>query len=113
SAPAMTLNNVVLPAPLGPISPTTSVSPTLKLTLETAVKPPKRLLTLLSSSSTGAPPALEPIGNAAHYAFRHYPDDDDQQNAVHHQIQPAALAAPFCAQVQLEGSDQDGTKNRA
>src|SRR5882762_483115 len=43
----MQLNRVVLPAPLGPIRANTSPSSTSKLTLSTATRPPKRLVTPL------------------------------------------------------------------
>src|SRR4051794_26721415 len=38
------LKNVVLPAPLGPISPTIAPSSIVKSTLLTATRPPKRLV---------------------------------------------------------------------
>src|SRR3954452_18185959 len=41
----MQLKIVVLPAPLGPISPTISNSPTLTMTSRSACRPPKRMLT--------------------------------------------------------------------
>src|SRR6266849_566361 len=44
----MQLNIVVLPAPLGPMSANTSPSSTSKLTLSTATRPPKRLVTPLT-----------------------------------------------------------------
>src|SRR4051794_12489761 len=47
----MQLNNVVLPAPFGPINPTISHSSTLRETLSRASRPPKRM-EMLSSSST-------------------------------------------------------------
>src|SRR5438128_9608723 len=40
--PETALNSVVLPAPLGPTSPTTSCVPTESVTVLTAVSPPKR-----------------------------------------------------------------------
>src|SRR3954451_8227281 len=47
----MQLNNVVLPAPFGPINPTISHSSTLSETLSRASRPPKRM-EMPSSSST-------------------------------------------------------------
>src|SRR5438445_13360761 len=44
----MQLNIVVLPAPLGPMRANTSPSSTSKLTLSTATRPPKRLVTPLT-----------------------------------------------------------------
>ena len=58
-APAIILNNVVLPAPFGPITANSAPSGTSKLTLSTATRPRKRLLTLTSESSAviaGSPP---------------------------------------------------------
>src|SRR3954447_12004436 len=49
--PQTTLNNVVLPAPLGPMTPTTSPEPTDAETRSSAVSPPKRTVTSCTSSS--------------------------------------------------------------
>ena len=46
----MTLNNVVFPAPLGPISPVISPGSTPMLTSSTATLPPKRTVTSCASS---------------------------------------------------------------
>jgi hypothetical protein len=43
--PQMTLNTVVLPAPFGPMTPTTWPSGTAKETSSSASRPPKRTLT--------------------------------------------------------------------
>ena len=45
--PQMTLNSVVLPAPLGPITPTTSPGATVSDTSSSAVSPPKRTVSRL------------------------------------------------------------------
>src|SRR3954451_13658944 len=50
----MQLNAVVLPAPLGPISPTISHSSTLRLRLSIAVSPPKRMVRSRTSSTDTA-----------------------------------------------------------
>src|SRR3954451_2294981 len=51
----MQLKAVVLPAPLGPIIPTISHSSTVRLIPSTAVRPPKRIVRLRTSSTdTGA-----------------------------------------------------------
>src|SRR5688500_7494130 len=50
--PVRQLKNVVLPAPLGPMSPTISWSYTTKSTSETAVRPPNRLVTPRASRTT-------------------------------------------------------------
>src|SRR5690606_17721883 len=58
--PVIRLNTVVLPAPLGPMSPTRPPSGTCKFTLRTACSPPKRRLRSLISSSTGRAPFARP-----------------------------------------------------
>src|SRR2546428_5051349 len=57
------LKIVVLPAPFGPINPTSSCGSMARLKSETAVRPPNRIVTCLASSSgmrvvTGPPPTL-------------------------------------------------------
>src|SRR4051812_40872908 len=54
----MQLKAVVLPAPFGPIRPTISHSSTLRLRPSTAVRPPKRMVSSLTSSTDTA--ALHP-----------------------------------------------------
>ena len=50
-SPVTQLNAVVFPAPFGPIIDRISPRSSAKLTLDTARRPPNRLVTLLSSSS--------------------------------------------------------------
>src|SRR4051812_27811265 len=50
----MQLNAVVLPAPLGPISPTISHSSTFRLSPSIAVRPPKRMVRSRTSSTDTA-----------------------------------------------------------
>src|SRR3954469_12847057 len=50
----MQLNAVVLPAPLGPISPTISHSSTRRLSPSTATRPPKRMVRSRTSSTDTA-----------------------------------------------------------
>src|SRR5881628_3178461 len=52
----MTLNSVVLPAPLGPMRPTTCPASTPNDTRSSATTPPKRTLRSLTSSSAATPP---------------------------------------------------------
>src|SRR4051794_39588417 len=52
--PEMHSINVVLPAPLGPISPTISPSHTWRSTLPSASRPPNRTVTPVQSRRTGA-----------------------------------------------------------
>src|SRR5487761_2130774 len=54
SMPVMTLNRVVLPAPLGPITEAISPARTSRSTLSRATTPPKRLPTPDSRSSISA-----------------------------------------------------------
>src|SRR5512139_3881077 len=49
--PEMALKNVVLPAPLGPMMPTSSPSRTTASTASTATRPPKRTVRALASSN--------------------------------------------------------------
>src|ERR1700744_4422847 len=64
-APAIMLNSVVLPAPLGPITANKAPSGTSKLTLSTAIRPRKRLLTAESESSAFiGPPSSQGAGRA-------------------------------------------------
>jgi hypothetical protein len=60
------LKKVVLPAPLGPISPMISPRSTRKFTESTAVRPPKRMVTF-SASRMALPPdtdvACTPCGS--------------------------------------------------
>src|SRR5215469_6705723 len=67
--PAMTLNSVDLPAPLGPISPTISPALTSRLTSETATRPPKRLVRPRIESSGAALPADSATGGRSHERF--------------------------------------------
>jgi len=55
SDPDKALNNVVFPAPFGPIRPPMTPSGMSKLTPSTAVKPPKRLVILDKLSIAGTP----------------------------------------------------------
>ena len=50
--PEITSNNVVLPAPFGPIRPSTTPSLTVRLTSDSALIPPKRTLTPSSPSTS-------------------------------------------------------------
>ena len=67
----MTLNSVVLPAPLGPMSPVTAPASTRRDTSVSAATPPKRTLTR-STSSAGAAPA-RPGAGAGGALRRHGP----------------------------------------
>src|SRR5436189_3073205 len=58
----MMLNVVVLPAPLGPITPTISHSPARRLTSRAAWTPPKRMEQSRTSSTDIAHPHLGVVG---------------------------------------------------
>src|SRR3954468_22982615 len=55
SNPVMTLNNVVLPAPFGPMRPVTKPGRAEMLTPSSATLPPKRTVTSRTSSEGGGP----------------------------------------------------------
>src|SRR6185369_2134262 len=83
--PVMILNRVVLPAPLGPMTPV--ISPLLmeKLTSSRAVTPPK-IWVMPETSSMGAASLFqefpEQVGHAPHQAARHEHDHHHQQATV-------------------------------
>src|SRR4051794_29312743 len=62
--PLIRLNTVDLPAPLGPMRPRISPSSTLNVRLETASRPPKRLLSAVTSSTA----LIEALGSFEHLA---------------------------------------------
>ena len=87
STPAIMLNSVVLPAPFGPITAKIAPCGTSKLTLSTASRPRKRLLTPSTDKqrahvlrSVEAEPAREPRPDAVRQ--RH--DHQQQADAVEH-----------------------------
>src|SRR5262245_8182129 len=82
---AITLRSVVFPEPFGPMMPTTSPRSTVNDTLETAIRPLKRLVTARTSSSTPCLPSRERSDDAA----RHDEDREDQDRAVEHRAQLA------------------------
>src|SRR6188508_3737335 len=78
--PAMAANSVVLPAPLGPISPTISPARTSSDAWSTAFRPPNALERSRTSSMAAAPKeAGEAVGQPG--------DDDDQHHAVDDQAE--------------------------
>src|SRR5213593_2537231 len=98
----MTLNSVVLPAPLGPMMPSRSPAPTSRLTARTAVRPPKRLVT--ASSVSTHPPRPEPAGDACEPLGRKS-YDQDEHDAVDDQVDTGEArrdAGECCAQIRLE-----------
>src|SRR6185503_9351472 len=90
SAPQMQLTSVLLPDPFGPINPSRSPGCTTRSTLSSAVNPPKRLVTPLTSSKNPSlvtrhpslllaalPPGIDP----AHDAVRRERHEQHQQHA--------------------------------
>src|SRR5205814_3632653 len=108
----MTLNSVVLPAPLGPMMPSRSPARTSRLTARTAVRPPKRLVT--ASSVSTRPPRPKPAGDAREPVWRES-HDVDQHDAVDDQVDPGEArlhAGERGAQVRLERRDEEGAQER-
>src|SRR5487761_840043 len=85
----MTLTSVVLPAPLGPISPWMDPCSTSSDTPSTACTPPKWRWTLSRRRSTSSTPSRPPGGpddgetTAADDALRPQDDHSDQEGAGH------------------------------
>src|SRR5262249_17994191 len=98
-SPVRQLKNVDLPAPLGPMSPSTSPSLTATEALSTALKAPKAIVSWLASSSmaglgfarlargTHAP------GEESQQSARQEASDDDNYRAIDHESKPRAFAA--------------------
>src|SRR5690242_6331789 len=84
--PLMMLNSVVLPAPLGPITPVMLPFSTLKETSSSAVTPPKIWVMPQTSSMAGAFLPLEKlaaqVGHQPHQAARHEDHHHHYQAAV-------------------------------
>src|SRR5262249_14077153 len=98
-SPVRRLKNVDLPAPLGPMSPSTSPSWTATDASSTALKAPKAMVTLRASSSMAGlgrerfarpPPAVWGQGEQP---VRQEAGDDDDNRAVDHEGKARALAA--------------------
>src|SRR5439155_20183639 len=116
--PEIALNRVVLPAPFGPMMPTSSPAAKLASTASTAVSPPKRTLSARASSS--AVSAKAPLPRAAKGApriARHRPAQrrkparqiqhrEDQQQAKRHHVQLRYLQTK-CLGEQAEDDRRD------
>src|SRR5262249_13208897 len=95
---AITLRSVVFPEPLGPMMPTTSPRAIANDTLETAIRPLKRLVTPCTSSSTPASDRTgdsrrtpsPPRGERSDDPAGHDEDRKDQDGAVEHRPQLGA-----------------------
>src|SRR5215831_17326766 len=86
-APVITLNSVVLPAPLGPMKPQISFSGTSKLTSRNAATPPKYLVSVFTSRIFTSSPE-EPSGPAkqSHQTIRLEQNNEDQQQPIQQQM---------------------------
>src|SRR5262245_61115280 len=114
----MTLNSVVLPAPLGPMIPRSSPALTSIVTSRTAVSPPNRLVTPCSLSIAVSGSLRYSSGHPGQ-PFRNEADNEDQDRAVDDKIDAgeAGLTGEGSAQVRLHGGDEDraqvGAQGRA
>src|SRR5512144_2260773 len=109
----MTLNSVVLPAPLGPMMPRISPGAARRLTSLTAVSPPKRLVT--ASSSSIASHRAQPLPDPADQALGHEAHDHDEETAVDDQVDADEARLEIAerrAQVGLERGDEERANER-
>src|SRR5262245_16206322 len=100
----MQLNSVVLPAPLGPMSPTISPASTLSETSRLASRPPKRLVAACTVSRAAIalrrrardwPAATKPPRpRQREQSGRAERGDHDDDEAVHDQVDAAAGERP-------------------
>src|SRR5450631_3632491 len=82
---AIRLSSVVLPEPFGPNTPTISPRAMPNDTSDTAVRPPKRLVSVSTSSSMAFANQHRPPQQARHgavNALRHHQDGEDQDRSV-------------------------------
>src|SRR5690606_11199286 len=115
--PLMTFSNVVLPEPFGPISPTSSPSPTSKLASSIAVRPPKRLLMRsmlrIAGMASRARPQRRRGGPARPGREPHQPPkavaeeagEQDHEQGEHDQVHAADVAQRFRGEIDEEGAD--------
>src|SRR5262249_7199096 len=86
----MRWKSVVLPAPFGPMSPTTSPGATSRLAPRTAWSPPNRFRTPATSGTvtTGGGGPTRPDARKMRIDARSQEQDDaNQEHAVHHQVE--------------------------
>src|SRR5438270_9442328 len=109
------LTSVVLPAPLGPISPKMVPSSISTETLSTACTPPNERVTVVSCSSAltrspARPPTRRDDGEAAPAddALRSEDDDQDQDDAIDHVAIGGKLAHDF-----WQRGEEDRANDRA
>src|SRR5262249_31362568 len=91
--PEMSAKRVVLPAPFGPMTAEIDPPGTASEIASVAQRPPKRLVTAMTSSMA-RPQKYAPHGDAAETeeAVRHERHHQHQQRAVKHEIKTGRLA---------------------
>src|SRR6478672_1455062 len=118
-SPVRQLKNVDLPAPLGPISPSTSPCLTAMEALSTALKAPKAFVRLRASSSMRLPGGCgfafqrAPWPEHCEYAARQEARDHDDNGAVDHERQPGTLAAEQAVGDLLQRDQDHGSDQRS
>ena len=112
------LNNVVLPAPLGPISPTISPAPTLSETSESAFKPPKRL-EMPRNLQQGLRHDLSPLPKPARKALAHGDEaarldqnNDDEEHAEDELRQASRLRGEDLVREFFQRNDEERPQDR-
>src|SRR3954469_20229985 len=90
----MTLNNVVLPAPFGPIRPVMRPASAARLTLSRARRPPKRTLTSSTRSTGKFPDLLCPAGSFARWRVRPLGRGAGMDHPVDDVAEPLEFAGP-------------------
>src|SRR5271167_4105282 len=114
----MTLNAVVFPAPLGPISATNAPASTQRSSPDTAVSPPKRTVSpWISSSGIGLPrPGSEPASDRefalAHQALRPQDHRHNEQDGIEDHP-PLSKTPQHLGSRSQHSRREDGTANRA
>src|SRR5215472_10641293 len=110
-APVITLNNVVLPAPLGPMKPQISFSGTSKLTSRNAATPPKYLVRVFTSRIFTSSP--EEPSQQSHQAVVLEQNNKDQQPAIEQQMEVGKVGDQFLFHHTKYHSAQHRSPNRA
>src|SRR5262249_61651918 len=109
SEPDTQLISVVLPEPLGPINPNRSPGFTAMVTRLSAMKPPKRLVSPLISSSAPATSAPAQTAYEAEDAFGRQHDEGHQHDADDEEVE---LGGDRHRRQLLGGAEQDGADHR-
>src|SRR6516225_660076 len=110
-APVITLNRVVLPAPLGPMKPQISFSGTSKLTSRKAATPPKYLVSVFTSRIFTSSP--EEPSQQSHQAVGLEQNNKDQQPAIEQQMEVGKVGNQLLFHRTKDHSAQHRSPNRA